>query len=59
MKHAQEVQARYYKEHHKMVEFNVGDSLLLNTVNLKLKNEKIKFKRKFIGAFRVEECIGL
>ena len=45
MKNAQEVQARYYNKHHKMVEFDVGHLVLLNTMNLKLKKEKGKFKR--------------
>ena len=32
---------------------------MFNTMNLKLKNEKKKLKRKFIGPFRVKELIGL
>ena len=35
MKSAQEVQAKYYNKHHKMVEFDVDNLVLLNTVNLK------------------------
>ena len=58
MKNAQEVQARYYNKHHRLVEFDVGNLVLLSTVNLKLKKEKWKFKRKFIGPFKVEERIG-
>ena len=49
----------YYIEHHRMTEFNLGDLVLLNTVNSKLRNEGGKFKRKFIGPFKVEGRIGL
>ena len=59
MKTAQELQARYYNKYHRMMEFNTGDLVLLDTINLKLKNEKGEFKRKFIGPFRVKERIGL
>ena len=41
-----------------MVEFDVGNLVLLNTVNLKLKKGKGKFNRKIIGPFKVEERIS-
>ena len=59
IKNAQEVQAKYYNKHHRMVEFDVSNLVLLSTVNFKLKKEKWKFKRKFIGKLRLDERIGL
>ena len=34
------------------------DPILLNTVNFKLRNGKSKFKKKFIGSFRIIERVG-
>ena len=49
IKHARDVQTKYYNELHKMVGFNVGDLVLLNNINLNLKNEKGEFKRNSLG----------
>ena len=57
VKKATELQAKYCNERHKVVECELGDFVLLNAVNLKLKNEQGKFKKKFIGPFRITEQI--
>ena len=52
-------QAKYYNERPAMVEFTVGDIILLNTVNLKLKGVSGKLRKEFIGPFRVTERISI
>ena len=52
------LQARYYNQRHKMIEFRVRDLILLNTVNLGLKGVSGKLRKKLIGPFRVMENIG-
>ena len=57
MKKAQGFQAEYHNEQHKFVKSVVGDSVFLNIIDLKLKIEKLEFKIKFIGIFKVFERI--
>ena len=58
MKKAIDLQARYYNARHRMINFAVGDLVLLNTVNLRLRGVSGKLRKKFIGPFRVSEKIG-
>ena len=58
LKKAIETQAKYYDTRHRPVTFAVGQLVLLNTINLRIKNTPTKLKRKFVGLFRVVECIG-
>ena len=41
-----------------MISYEVGDLVLLNTVNLKSKGISGKLRKKFIGPFRIIERIG-
>jgi len=50
-------QKRYYDAKHQKHEFRKGQLVLLSTRNLKLKTSP-KFTPKFIGPFRVLECVG-
>ena len=58
LKHAMETQAQYYDAKHKPVTYSVGQLLLLSTVHLKVRGIRNKLQRKFVGPFRVLECIG-
>lgn len=49
---AQNVQPKYYDSHHKLVEFEVRDLVLLNTVNLRMKGVNDKVKRNLLGHSR-------
>jgi transposase InsO family protein len=50
-KHAVEIQARYYNERHKAMEFKIGGWVSLSTRHLALKHRKLAPRR--IGPFRV------
>ena len=58
MKHAQELQARYYDRKHRPIEFHENQLVLLSTVNLRIKGKPTKLKRRFAGPFWVLERIG-
>lgn len=52
------VQAKYYDSHHKSVSFEVGQSVLLSTANLRMKGVANKLKQTYVGPFRIVEKIG-
>ena len=54
---AQEYQKRYYDAHHRQVEFDVGDRVLLSTKNLRLPGTR-KFHPRWVGPFVVLQRIG-
>ena len=58
MKKAVEMQKSYYDKKHWDIQFSVGDLVLLNTQNLRLKGILDKLQRKFCGPYRVVEKIG-
>lgn len=45
------LRGKYYNERHIMIEFQVGDFVLSNTLNLRLKGVSGKLRKKFIGHF--------
>ena len=51
-------QQQYYNQRHRMVEYKVGDLLLLSSKNLSFKNIPAKLQKKFVGPFEVIEKIG-
>ena len=59
MKKATELQAKYYNERHRMIGVQVGDVVLLNTVNLWPKGVSGKLRKKYIGSFRITNRIGI
>ena len=52
------MQAKYYNEKHREVEYNVGDLVLLSSKNLSFKGVPTKLKKKFVGPFEIVEKIG-
>jgi hypothetical protein len=59
MEAAQQRQKSYADQHRKEVQFSVGEQVLLNTKNIKLKNPgKRKLLPKFIGPFPILEKVG-
>ena len=59
MKKAMELQAKYCNESHKIVVFRMGDLVLSNSINLRLKVVSGELRKRFIGPFRISERIGL
>ena len=51
-------QQQYYNQRHRMVEYKVGDLLLLSSKNLSFRNIPAKLQQKFVGPFEVTEKIG-
>ena len=51
-------QQQYYNQRHRMVEYKVGDLLLLSSKNLSFKNIPSNLQRKFVGPFEVIEKVG-
>ena len=56
-KKAQEYQKRYFTAHHRQVEFEVGQKVLLSTKNLKLSGSR-KLNPLWVGPFKVLQCVG-
>ena len=56
--HSVQKQQQYYNQIHRMVEYKVGDLLLLSSKNLSFKNIPAKLQKKFVGPFEVIEKIG-
>ena len=56
--HSVQKQQQYYNQRHPMVEYKVGDLLLLSSKNLSFKNIPTKLQQKFVGPFEVIEKIG-
>ena len=55
---ANESYKRRYDRHHRPVEYQVGDPVLLSTANLRFKGTPTKLQRRFVGPFRITERIG-
>ena len=55
---AQEAYKRQYDRHRRQAEFNVGQSVLLSTKNLRVRGTPHKLQRRFVGPFRVVERVG-
>ena len=51
-------QARWYDARHRPVSYREGDLVLLSTTNLQVRGTPKKLQRKFVGPFRITECIG-
>lgn len=58
IKHVQELQEKCYDTRHKPVEHDVNQLLLLSIVNFKVRGTPSKLKKRFMGYFKVVECIG-
>ena len=58
MERAVAAQKKYYDQKHKVVQFVVGDLVLLSTQNLRLKGIPHKLQWKFCGPYKVLERIG-
>ena len=56
--HAQNLQAKYYDEHHKPVTFKVGDQVMLSTRNLSSNRPSKKLGPKKAGPFRIDKVLG-
>ena len=57
LKKAQEYQERYFDAHHRQLEFEVGQGVLLSTKNLKLPGSR-KLHPRWIGPFKVCQHVG-
>ena len=55
---ASESYKQRYDRHHRPVEYQVGDPVLLSTANLRFKGTPAKLQRRFVGPFRITERIG-
>ena len=51
-------QQLYYNKKHRMIEYEVGDLVLLSSRNLNFKNVPVKLQQKFVGPFEIVEKIG-
>ena len=49
---------KYYDRRHRAASYRAGDMVLLSTRNLRMRGTPRKLQRRFVGPFRVEECIG-
>ena len=58
MEKAVVTQKAYYDRKHRDIQFEVGDSVLLSTQNLRLKGIPHKLQRKFCGPYKILEKIG-
>ena len=58
IKRAQARQQRYYDERHKPESFEEGSYVLLSTQNLMIKGTPSKLRRRFVGPFKIIQCIG-
>ena len=52
------LQQKYYDRRHQDVHYVVGNLVLLSTSNLKMKGISYKFKKRFIGPFKIQKRIG-
>ena len=59
VKHAQDLQAKYYDAKHKPVEFKPGDLVWLNSSNISTTRPSKKLDWKRLGPFKVEKRVGL
>ena len=57
MKKAQEYQKRYFDAHHRQLEFEAGQKVLLSTKNLKLPGSR-KLHPRWVGPFKVLQRVG-
>ena len=58
LKRSVDLQAKYYNKKHRDVGFNVGELVLLSNRNLKMRGIPKKWKKRFVGPFKVEQRIG-
>ena len=57
--HAQNYQVKYYNAKHKSVEFNPGDMVWLNPLNISTSRPSKKLDWKRLGPFKIAKRIGL
>ena len=57
LKKVQKYQKRYFDAHHRQLEFEVGQKVLLSTKNLKLPGSR-KLHPRWVGPFKVLQRIG-
>ena len=55
---AQARQQKYYDARHKPESFEEGSYALLSTLNLRMKGIPSKLRRRFVGPFKIIQCIG-
>ena len=55
---AQARQQKYYDARHKPESFEEGSYVLLSTQNLRMKCTPSKLRRRFVGPFKIIQCIG-
>ena len=53
-----EQQKKYYDRRHRATSYRAGDMVLLSTRNLRMRGTPYKLQRRFVGPFKIEECIG-
>ena len=58
IKRAQVQQQRYYDARHKPESFDEGSHVLLSTQNFRMKGTPHKLQRRFVGPFKILQCIG-
>jgi hypothetical protein len=58
LKASTEYQTKYYNKHHKPMEYNAGDMVMLSSKNISLARPNKKLSHKFLGPFQVKEPVG-
>ena len=53
-----EQQKKYYDRRHRAASYRAGEMVLLSTRNLRMRGTPYKLQRRFVGPFKIEECIG-
>jgi hypothetical protein len=58
MKHALDLQAKYYNKRRLQMQFAEGQEVLLSAKNIRTKRPHKKLDAKFLGPFKILQCIG-
>jgi hypothetical protein len=58
MKHTSDLQAKYYNKHYLQMQFAKGQEVLLLAKNIRTKHLHKKLDAKFLGPFKILQCIG-
>ncbi len=57
-KRVSEQQAKHYNAHHKVASFQMGDKVLLRSINIRTLRSKKKIDHRQLESFRILEKIG-